>query len=209
MKMKLKIPVFCLVAIIGNLTTSFLAYRLNLPCFLDTEFSVAITFYFGLIPGLVVAACFNPLMIVLLCTYTGTPFSTYDCLYAICGMLIVLATWLFSRNKKEFLYSRSITFLYLLIIVAASSVFSFTSASLLDTFILPLFQSSTGFSAFDNFSEVLREFKMGTFFSYLVPRIPLTVLDRLFCTFAGYGIYRLLIKYDASQMKKEKALEKE
>lgn len=193
MKMNLKIPVFCLIAIIGNLLTSFLAYKLNLPCFLDTEFSVAITFYLGLVPGLIVAACFNPLMIILLCWYTGTPFSAYDCLYAICGMLIVLATWLFSRNKKEFLYSRPMTLLYLLIIVAASSVFSFTSASLLDTFILPLFQTNSGFSAFNNYAEVLRQLEMGTFFSYLVPRIPLTVMDRLICTFAGYGIYRLLV----------------
>ena len=191
--MNLKIPVFCLIAIIGNLLTSFLAYKLNLPCFLDTEFSVAITFYLGLVPGLIVAACFNPLMIILLCWYTGTPFSAYDCLYAICGMLIVLATWLFSRNKKEFLYSRPMTVLYLLIIVAASSVFSFTSASLLDTFILPLFQTNSGFSALNNYAEVLRQLEMGTFFSYLVPRIPLTVMDRLICTFAGYGIYRLLV----------------
>lgn len=123
MTLKLKIPLFCLIAIIGNLTTSFLAYRLGLPCFLDTEFSVAITLYSGLIPGLFVAACFNPLMIILLCWYTGTPFSSYDCFYAICGMLIVFATWLFSRNKKEFLYSRPITILYLLIIIGVSSVF--------------------------------------------------------------------------------------
>ena len=196
MNKKLKIPIFCLLAVIGNLTTSFLAYKLRLPCFLDTEFSVAITFYLGLVPGLFVAACFNPLMIVLLCWYTRTPFSTYDCIYAICGMLIVFATWLFSRNKKEFLYSRPVTVLYLLIIVVTSAVFSFTSASLLDTFILPLFQSSAGFSAFDNFSEILRQFEMGTFFSYLVPRIPLTVIDRLICTFAGFGIYRLFVKYD-------------
>ena len=196
MSKKLKISVLCLLAIIGNLTTSFFAYKLGLPCFLDTEFSVAITFFLGLVPGLIVAACFNPLMIVLLCWYTGTPFSTYDCLYSICGMLIVFATWLFSRNKKEFLYSRLMTLLYLLMIIVTSSVFSFTAATLLDTFVLPVFQSTSGFSAFDNYAAVLRQFNMGTFFSYLVPRIPLTVMDRLICTFVGFGIYRLLLKYD-------------
>ena len=195
MKPIVKKTLFCAIAILGDLITSFMAYKLKLPCFLDTEFAVALTFYMGLIPGLIAAAFYNPLMIIWLCKYTGTPFSFYDCLYAICGMLIIFATWLFSRNKKEFLYSRPLTFLYLLIIVAVSSVFSFTSASLLDTFILPLFQTSTGFSAFDNFAEVLREFEMGTFFSYLVPRIPLTAIDRLICTFAGFGMYRLLVKY--------------
>ena len=196
MKPKAKISILCIVALFGDLLTSFMAYKFKLPFFLDTEFAVALTFYAGLVPGLIAAAFYNPLMIIWLCKYTGTAFSFYDCLYAICGMLIVFATWLFSRNKKEFLFSRSMTLLYLLIIVATSSVFSFTSASLLDTFILPLFEIKTGFSAFDNVAEVLRQFEMRTFFSYLVPRIPLTVLDRIVCTFAGFGIYRLLVKYD-------------
>ncbi len=199
MKPTLKKVLFCLIALIGDLLTSFMAYYFKLPFFFDTEFAVAITFYMGLGPGLIVAACYNPLMICWLCIYTGTPFSFYDCLYTICGMLIVCATWLFSRNKKEFLFSRPLTFLYLLIIATVSAVFSFTSASLLDTFVLPLFKTTTGFSAFDNFSEVLREFEMGTFLSYLVPRIPLTALDRLVCTFAGYGVYWLMLRYDDFQ----------
>lgn len=205
MKPNLKKVLFCLIALFGDLLTSFMAYKLKLPFFFDTEFAVAITFYMGLVPGLVVAACYNPLMIIWLCRYTGTAFSFYDCLYAICGMLIIFATWLFSRNKKEFLFSKPLTFLYLIIIAAVSAVFSFISASSLDTFILPLFKTTTGFSAFDNFAEVLRGFEMGTFFSYLVPRIPLTVLDRFVCTFAGFGIYRLLVKYDEYQFVRELA----
>jgi len=35
---------------------------------------------------------------------------------------------------------------------------------------------------------------MGTFLSYLIPRIPMTLLDRIVCTFAGFGIYRLAVK---------------
>ena len=202
----LKKVLFCVIALFGDLLTSFMAYKFKLPFFFDTEFAVAITFYMGLVPGLIVAACYNPLMIIWLCRYTGTQFSFYDCLYAICGMLIIFVTWLFSRNKKEFLSNRPMTFLYLLIIAGASAVFSFTSASLLDTFILPLFKTTTGFSAFDNFAEVLRKFEMGTFFSYLVPRIPLTVLDRLVCTFAGFGVYWLLMKFDDYQFVKERVL---
>ena len=203
MKPNLKKVLFCVIALFGDLLTSFLAFKLKLPFFFDTEFAVAITFYMGLVPGLITAACYNPMMICWLCRYTGTQFSFYDCLYAVSGMLIIVATWIFSQNKKEFLFSRPMTFLYLLIIAAVSSVFSFISASLLDTFILPLFKTTTGFSAFDNISEVLRGFQMRTFFSYLVPRIPLTVLDRLVCTFAGFGVYWLLVKYDEYQAAKE------
>ena len=206
MKSNQKKVLFCLIALIGDLVTSFMAFYFKLPFFFDTEFAVAITFYMGLLPGLIVAACYNPLIVIWLCRYTGTTFSFYDCLYAICGMLIVFATWLFSRNKKEFLFSRSMTILYLVIIAAVSASFSFTSASLLDTFILPLFKTNTGFSAVDGVSEVLRQFEMKTFFSYLVPRIPLTVLDRFVCTFAGYGIYRLILKYDEYQVVRESTI---
>ena len=196
MKQGVKLPILCAVALLGNIATALLASWFKLPCFLDTIFSVAITFYAGLVPGLIVAALFNPLMTLLRCSLYGADFSFYDCLYALCGMLIVFATWLFSRKKREFFFSRSVTILYLLIIAFSSAFLSFITASTLDTFILPLFQTSTGFSSFDTFSEVLRQLKIGTFLSYLIPRIPLTVLDRLICTFAGFGLYRLMIKYD-------------
>lgn len=202
MKSFLKISLLCLVALAGNIATSFLAAVLHLPCFLDTIFSVAITFYAGLVPGLVVAVLFNPLMTVLRCAFTGAAFSFYDCLYALCGMLIVLTTWIIARNKKEFFFSKTITALYLLIIAFTSAFVSCFSASALDTFILPLFQTSTGFSSFDTFSQVLRQLKIGTFLSYLLPRIPLTVLDRLICTFAGFGIYRLVVKVQNHRMQK-------
>ncbi len=162
--------------------------------FLDTVFTVAVTFYAGLVPGLIVAAAFNPLITFLYCRMNGTAFSVYDCLYAICGMLIVVATWFFSRNKKEFLFSRGVTSLYLLAIAFSSAFLSFFAASALDTFIRPLFENRSGFSTFDSFSAVLRQMNMGTFLSYLIPRIPMTLLDRIVCTFAGFGIYRLAVK---------------
>ena len=55
------IAVFCLLSIIGNISTSFLASALHVPIFLDTVFTVAITFYAGLVPGLIVAVLHNPI----------------------------------------------------------------------------------------------------------------------------------------------------
>ena len=184
----------CIAAVAGNIATSFLAAWLNLPCFLDTIFSVAITFYAGLFPGLLVAAAFNPLMTLLRCSIYGVAFSIYDCFYAVCGMLIVFTTWIISRDKKKMYFSKTITVLYLLIIAFSSVFASCFSASALDTFVQPLFQTSSGFSSFDTFSQLLRQRKIGTFLSYLLPRIPFTVLDRIICTFAGFGIYYLLLK---------------
>lgn len=196
MNSKLKIALLCVLALIGNVALSFFAARFLPSIFLDTVFTVAITFYAGLAPGLVVAAAFNPLMTFLYCSMHGEAFSVYDCLYAICGILIVLATWFFSRNKKEFFFSRAVTVLYLLTIAFSSAFLSFFAASALDTFVRPLFDSTSGFSTFDNFSAVLRQMRVGTFLSYLIPRIPMTLLDRIICTFAGFGVYRLALKIE-------------
>ena len=46
------VAVFCLLSVVGNLATSFLASALHAPIFLDTIFTVAVTFYAGLVPGL-------------------------------------------------------------------------------------------------------------------------------------------------------------
>ena len=175
----------CLLALLLNIASAMLASALKLPAFLDTIFTVAITFYAGLIPGIIVATLFNPVMTLLRCAMTGSE---------ICGILIVIASWHFSHNKKEFHFSRRVTLLYLLIIVFFSTFLSSFSASALDTFIRPLFEKVSGFSAIDDISLVFQKMNFSVFLSYLLPRIPITLLDRCICTFAAYGIYSRLRK---------------
>ncbi|MDY4152453.1 MAG: hypothetical protein SOX89_02685, partial [Treponema sp.] len=85
----------CLLALLLNIASAMLASALKLPTFLDTIFTVAITFYSGLIPGIIVATLFNPVMTLLRCAMTGSEIFLYDFLYALCGILIVIASWLF------------------------------------------------------------------------------------------------------------------
>ena len=60
MKRTPKIALFCISAILLNVAATFLFYDvLHIPLFLDTIFTVAIVFYFGLVPGLVVGIIFN------------------------------------------------------------------------------------------------------------------------------------------------------
>ena len=184
------IAFFCLLSIVGNIATSFLASALHAPIFLDTIFTVAITFYAGLVPGLIVAALHNPIVTFIYAVIYEIEIFYFACFYAICGMLIVFSTWLFSRNKKEFFFNRTV--LYLLIIVFVSSFLSCFSASALDTFIRPLLNDSLRFFPTDIFSIPFQKLKFGMFLSYLLPRIPITVLDRLICTFSGFGLYRLV-----------------
>ena len=138
------IAVFGLLSIVGNIATSFLASALHVPIFLDTIFTVAITFYAGLVPGLIVAVLHNPIRTFIRSVIYGTDLFYFGSLYAVCGMLIALSTWIFSRNKKDFFFNRTVTVLYLLIIVFVSSFLSCFSASALDTFIRLLFEKSSG-----------------------------------------------------------------
>lgn len=190
----IEILILTIAALILNILLARLSAKIHFMGFMDSLFTVALTFYAGLIPGLVAALFFNPIMGIILSLENGTQFFIYDSLYSICGMLIVLITWLLSRDKREFHYSRLFTFLYLVIITFASALASCISASLLDTFIRPLFGKPSGFGITDNFSYSFQNQNMGSFLSYFLPRIPITLLDRLICTFAGYWIYKFYSK---------------
>ena len=192
MKQYLKNTFLCLLALTLNIAMSFLeSFFLHSSLFLDSIFTVALIFYCGLVPALVVAAFYNPLMTLIRCAIYGTEIFYFDFLYALCGILIVIITWALSQNKKEFFFSKTVTVLYLFIIVFASSFASSFMASILDTYIRPLFEKTSGFSSLDKYSLAFQQLKFDTFLSYLLPRIPITVLDRLICTFAGFGFYRL------------------
>ena len=67
MKHKWKIALFCIASIILNLLTSILIFDVcHVPLFLDTIFTVAIVFYFGLVPGLIVGFFYNIFVILLM-----------------------------------------------------------------------------------------------------------------------------------------------
>lgn len=186
--------ILIILTVLLNVGFVYAVSKLHLIVFLDTIFTVAITFYAGLVPGLIVAAFFNPIMTLIYCAENGTQVFYYDFLYLICGVLIVIVTWFFSRNKKEFHSTYMITILYLLVITIISSFLSCVSASLLDTFIRPLFGAPSPFGPIEDFTYIFKHFNFGDFLSFLLPRIPITVLDRFICTFAGYGVYRVISK---------------
>ena len=60
MNRKTKIALFCICSLILNSVFTFFFFDfLNIPLFMDTIFTVAIVFYFGLVPGLIVGITFN------------------------------------------------------------------------------------------------------------------------------------------------------
>lgn len=198
----LKIAVLIVVFEVFNLLLSYANSKIRFMLFLDTIFSVALTFYAGLLPGLIIALIHNPLCGIMFSKLYGTPIFFYGFLYSICGMLIVLVTWLFSRKKEYLSYSMSMTILYLFMIAFASAFASCISTAFLDTFIKPLSEKfqlakvDDFADRFDVFSSILKSLNFGTFFSYFLPRIPLTIIDRIACTFLGFFVYKALLFMD-------------
>lgn len=190
-----------ILAEIGNIALVFLFMPFRLPLFLDTIFTVAITFYAGLVPGLIVAALYNPILNFTQCIFLKIDISLFASFYAISGIFIAFTTWLFSRNKNEFFFSKKITFLYLLMIIFASSFASCFSAAAIDVF----FRPALGFQQFmftdqnlqwDLFFWTFSKLGFGSYLSFLLPRIPVTILDRTICTFAGFFVYKFLKKLE-------------
>ena len=121
MKRKWKIALFCIASIVLNLLTTYLVFDVcHIPLFFDTIFTVAIVFYLGLIPGLIVGILFN-VTDTLFNFFVRGVYSPTNICFALCGAAIVLVTWAFARKKEEFQISVPITILYLLLIALLSS----------------------------------------------------------------------------------------
>ena len=180
----------CVLCLILNIVVALIARVFRSPFFFDTIFTVAATLMAGLIPGLIVALLFNPLMTIVLCGFFGMEIAYFDFLYAFCGIAIVIVTWLFSRDKSSFYASRTITVIYLVIISIATALASSFIASILDAFLRPLLEKNLVFSPIDDFTSSFENLNLGTFPSFFLPRVPVTFVDRLISTFAGYFVCR-------------------
>ncbi len=197
----LRLILACVLAELLNLLCVwFFCDQLHVHLFLDTVGTVAITFYAGLVPGLIVAVMFNVIRVFMIAIATKSPVYPWDMIYALCGIAIVLATWACSRKKENFRMGTVITILHLVLIALVSAFASSIIGGTIETFNRIMFQGR----AYDSkpleqmVHTLLRE-NLGLFASCIMARIPVTMLDRFICTFAGFGLYRL------TQLKKNSA----
>ena len=194
---KSKLLRLCIVFIAAeaiNYICAFLFCKFgHIPLFLDTIGTVAAVFYAGFWPGVIVAALYNVIWVLLAVVFSKAPFYPWDMIYALCGIAIAVTTWLFARKKENFQMGRLITVLYLVLIALVSAFASSLIGGLIETVNRihlgnPVYESSV----LDNFLKAFLGENFGTLVSCIIVRIPITVLDRLICTFAGFALYRLL-----------------
>jgi hypothetical protein len=118
-------------------------------------------------------------------------------IYALCGMAIVLTTWAFSRKKENFRMDRIITTLYLVLIALLSAFASSIIGGMIETFNRIQFEGvAYDAKLLEQFVRALLGEDLGLYASCVMARIPVTVLDRLICTFAGFGVYKLVLRIE-------------
>ena len=198
MNRRCKITLFCIASIFLNLGVSLLFYdALHIPLFLDTIFTVAIVFYLGLIPGLAVGILFN-IVDTLFNLFVRGISSPTNMLFSICGAAIVLVTWGFARKKEEFQLSVPITVLYLLLISLLSSSASILIGGTIDFIRFTYLEIPDSMAPIKQFTDSFISQKFSLFASCILGQIPISMTDRLISTFAGYGVYKLVVKYIGS-----------
>ena len=191
----IRIVVICIIAEMLNFLTMDVFYHtLKIPLFFDTIFTVAVVFYCGLVPGLCVSVGYNLInsLIWVLQKGVADPFIFF---YTICGILIVLSTWVVSRRKAEFKISPVVTILYLVLITLISSLCTIISSGILDYFHYIYYDVPDMMNPIKSFTESFVNHHFSLLVSCILAQIPISFADRLIATFAGYGVYRLCERF--------------
>lgn len=186
---------FSIIFLVGeamNLLFRFLLVDVaHIALWFDTIGTVAVTFYAGLVPGIVVAALYNIICVIILAVVSKSPIYPWDMIYALCGIAITVMTWLFARKKENFRMGRMIATLYLVLIALVSAFASSIVGGIIESVNRIRFGNLAYSSVLEQFVRAFLGENIGILTSCILVRIPVTVLDRLICTFAGFGIYKL------------------
>ena len=169
---------------------------LDLPLFLDTVFMTATLFLFGPVAAFFEYLVYMGISCIRMKVSYGSVHMIY--LYSVSALTIILITWLFIRRKDNLKKSVNRTFFILI----SAAIFSGLACSIVSGFV-------NSFIYFKNehdlaYERVIFAFN-GEHFSFLASailgRIPVTILDRIITTFAGFGIFKLYSKIKVSIQK--------
>jgi hypothetical protein len=207
LKFTLTLPLLCLGgAVLNVFTGNFFRGVLGVPLFMDTLFTVAMTFYGGPVCGVLTGLLTNP--IVNMFDFYGWA----DLLYAFCNAAAALVTLLFIRlfpaelrfgagkavKTDEFeatpLNSPLRTLMNTLVVLLLLSFVMCIAMSILGGLTAVLIQPFGGSSnpGPELFKLALVRKNLPSVVTEVLSRIPLNVIDRLLSVFGGYGAAALL-----------------
>jgi uncharacterized membrane protein len=195
-----QIPIFCLFATAANVLCSFLVSRVfHLSLFLDTFFTVALTFTAGIMPGVITA--------LVTTIVTDVIFSTPEYFfYSLCSITEVLIVGAFLRRAENSTLPGdmvNITADLLLLSIILCFAISFLGG-LIDFIIGALFSNisniGTYFSPEYTFKVGLLRNRIPVLLADIFCRIPVNIVDRFIVVFGGYALARLIRRLQFKQV---------
>ena len=181
-------------ALLNILLTGFIMNFLKFPLFLDTVFTAAISFAFGIIPGIFTAV----LTWLLPCVfYNGFSF------YILCSIaeVVLICTLKPSARETPFYTSKEkiaaaltalVSKLFLLYILCAVTIS--VIGGVVD-YITHLFVERNYYSVDDLFKQGLFMSNLPVLAVNTISRLPINIVDRFIVIFGGYYISRGLVKF--------------
>lgn len=185
-----KIALVVIVAgILDFLTETLFQDVLHVPLFFDMVFAMAVLFVYG-----PVASIFTYIInVTIVCIKMKIVYGSTDFvyLYSLSAIAIILVTWLFVRKKEKFKKGINYTFLIILTASVCAALCSCIISGLINFFAYNMNARSL------DVEKIIFAFtgdQLGVLASSIIGRIPITVLDRIITTFAGFGISILYTK---------------
>lgn len=184
----------CLVVVVAGIldfaTATLFQTVLHVPLFLDMTFAMAVLFAYGVLPAImtyvinVICGC-----IKLVILYGK---NDYVYLFTLSALTIILVTWAFVRKKENLKKGVNLTFLYILSAAVCAALACSVVSGIISYFTYSL---NVEAGPFDKIIFAFSGDQMGVLASCIVGRIPVTILDRIITTFAGFGIYILYTRF--------------
>ena len=107
----------------------------------------------------------------------------------------MISTWLIARCKSEFKISLTVTLLYLVLIALISSFCTIVAGGIIDFFHYKYYEIPDMMNPIKRFTESFVRQRLSLLASCILAQIPISFLDRLLATFAGFGIYILCDRF--------------
>ncbi len=201
----LRVFLYCSAATILNVITSeFAMFTLGLPLFFDTEFSMAVLFYFGLAPALCVQFAYHILMLFgpLYLRYGVLDFVRI--LYVLPEITALFVVWLFIRKKALFSHDLIFLFLYLILAAIAAGIAGSITGSLANVTILTFHHNSVMSSNVEQTIDTFRALRISPFLALFLGRIPITILDKSISTLFGFSLSKVITYIHKRKNEKER-----
>jgi hypothetical protein len=197
---------FCVLSVFGNAVFGALASGVfKLSLYMDTVFTVAVTFSFGIFPGIVTGVILFPLYGISrpLFLQTGADIFWAGNFFILCSVseILLVAVFRAKIRPREALFfeepspaSFTGIAVQLMILTALDCILISLTGGLIDFMLYTFFPSLKTINPEDIFKLGLLRNNVPLLPAAILSRIPINIVDRFIAVFGGYGISLLYRK---------------